>query len=71
MGVAGDQAEVADDYRDSSIYVDPATGQPLPGQVRPANPQSAPEAKEVYHLRRQTAPDGSTVWKVEKVDRYA
>jgi hypothetical protein len=70
VSAGGDQAEVADDYRDSSIFVDPSTGVPLPGQVRPTSPQTAPEAKELYHLHRELSGDGQVVWKVEKVDRY-
>src|SRR5262249_8227672 len=33
--VDGDQAQVLDRFRDFSIYVDPDTKEPLPGQVRP------------------------------------
>jgi hypothetical protein len=39
----GSEAQVADDYRDSSVFVDPATRQPLPGEVAPASPWEAPE----------------------------
>jgi hypothetical protein len=66
-----DQADVADAYRDSSIFVDVKTGEPLPGQLRPATPEDAPVVKEVYHLRLGTGADGTSTWKVERVDRYA
>jgi len=71
LSVQGDQAMVSDDYRDSSIYVDPSTGRPLPGQVQPASPQDAPEIKEVYHLVRVRVASGPSIWKIERVDRYA
>ena len=59
-----DHAEVADRYRDSSIYVDPITQQPLPGQIAPA-PEDAPEVKVIYKLQRI---DG--LWKVIEGQRY-
>jgi hypothetical protein len=52
LRVDGDEADVADRYRDSSIFVDPVTHQPLPGEVKPASPAEAPEVKVVYRLRR-------------------
>jgi hypothetical protein len=58
-------AQVADDYRDSSVFVDPATRQPLPGEVVPASPQDAPEVKVLYQLRRVS---GS--WKVVGGQKY-
>jgi hypothetical protein len=65
LSAEGDSAQVADRYRDSSIYVDPATRQPLPGQVAPASPDKAPEVRVIYTLRRI---DG--VWKVVGGERY-
>ncbi len=59
LSVQGDTATVADRYRDSSIFVDPVTHEPLPGQVAPASADEAPLIKVVYHLQRI---DGS--WKV-------
>jgi hypothetical protein len=47
--VTNGQAAVLDDMRDSSIYVDTATRQPLPGQVAPT-PDQAPELKGIYKL---------------------
>lgn len=57
--VQGDDAAVVDIFRDSSIYVDPTTHEPLPGEVHPTTPAEAPEFKQVYRLRRV---DGT--WKV-------
>jgi hypothetical protein len=54
-----DQAQVADRLRDLSVYVDPSTQQPLPGEAEPASPDAAPEIHAIYQLRRI---DG--VWKV-------
>jgi len=71
LQVQADEAEIADAYRDSSVYVNPKSGEPSPGQVRPSSPDAAPVTKEVYHLRREVAADGRSTWKVEKVDRYA
>ena len=65
LSVDGDTAQVADRYRDSSIYVDPVTQQPLPGQVIPASPDQAPEVKVIYQMQRI---DG--VWKVVGGQRY-
>ena len=62
--VQGDQAIVADRYRDSSIFVDPDTHQPLPGQVAPESPDQAPLVKVVYYLQRI---DGT--WKVVRGER--
>jgi hypothetical protein len=64
-GFNGSDAEVADQYRDSSIFVDPVTHNPLPGQVAPASPDVAPLVSVVYHLQRI---DG--VWKVVSGQRY-
>ena len=63
LRVEGDQAVVADQYRDRSIFVDPATRQPLPGQVQPA-PEEAPVVRVLYYLQRI---DG--VWKVIRGER--
>ena len=65
VGFAGDEAEVADQYRDSSIFVDPDTHAALPGQVAPASPDVAPEVDVVYRLQRI---DG--VWKVVSGQRF-
>jgi len=59
LSVQGDTATVADRYRDSSIFVDPVTHEPLPGQVAPASADEAPLIKVVYHLQRING-----VWKV-------
>ncbi len=59
LGVHGDLADLADRYEDSSIYVDPVSHQPLPGQTIPASPDIAPVVAAVYHFQRI---DG--VWKV-------
>ena len=45
-----DQAVVTDDIRDSSIYVDVETQEPIPSQV-PVSPDQAPEYKGVYRLQ--------------------
>jgi hypothetical protein len=71
LSVRGDEAQVADVYRDSSVYIDLATGQPLAGSTRPTSTGGAPEVRELYHLRREISPDGASNWKVEKVERYA
>ena len=49
--VQDDEAAVVDVYRDSSIYIDPTTHEPLPGQAAPATPSDAPEVKRVWRLR--------------------
>jgi hypothetical protein len=54
-----DQAQVADRLRDLSVYVDPSTQQPLPGEAEPVSSELAPEIHAIYQLRRI---DG--VWKV-------
>jgi hypothetical protein len=64
VGYQGDRADVADQYRDSSVFVDPATHAPLPGQNAPTSPDLAPEVSVVYHLQRI---DG--VWKVVSGER--
>jgi cytoskeletal protein RodZ len=66
LDVYGDEADVADRYRDSSIYVDPQTGGPLPGQVAPDSPELAPAVSVIYHLQRI---DG--IWKVVSGRRFA
>jgi hypothetical protein len=55
----GDQAQVADRYRDRSIYIDPATKQALPGEVVPATFDDAPESNVIYLLQREQG-----TWKV-------
>jgi hypothetical protein len=69
--IQGDEAEVADAYRDSSVYINPNTGELLEGQTRPSSPDAAPLIQEVYHLHREIGADGMSTWKVERVDRYA
>jgi len=59
LKVDGDEADVADRFKDSSIYVDPISRTPLPGEIKPASPDVAPIASVVYHLQRI---DGT--WKV-------
>jgi hypothetical protein len=63
--VQGDDAELVDNYADSSIYVDPTTKQPLPGQAAPASPDQAPVVSIKYQLHRF---DG--VWKVVGGTQY-
>jgi hypothetical protein len=63
--VQGDEAEVVDIYQDSSIWVDPATKEPLPGEVAPATPDEAPSVSSKYELHRA---DG--VWKVTQATTY-
>jgi hypothetical protein len=60
-----DEAQVADDYRDSSVFVDPVSREPLAGEVVPDSPQNAPEVKVVYQLHRI-----SGVWKVIAGQKY-
>lgn len=65
LDVQGDEADVADRYKDSSIYVDPESHVPLPDQVAPASPEVAPAVSVVYHLQRI---DGA--WKVVSGQRF-
>jgi hypothetical protein len=58
VSAQGDQAEVADDYRDFSVWIDPSTHQPLPGQTEPTA-DTAPEHKVLIDLQLS---DGT--WKV-------
>jgi hypothetical protein len=53
------QAQVADNYHDFSIWVDPDTHEPLPGQSEPSSIETAPEFKLIYDLQ---IVDGT--WKV-------
>ena len=48
--VIDDQAVVSDRFRDSSIYVSPDDHTPLPGQVKPDSPDTAPEVQALYKL---------------------
>jgi hypothetical protein len=59
LSVDGDSARLGDVYRDSSIYVDPATHIPLPGEHVPNSPAVAPEFKVFFWLQRIEG-----VWKV-------
>ena len=65
QGIQGDQADVRDRSTDFSIYVDPVTKQPLPGQVRP-DADHAPLNTTVYHLLKENG-----TWKVAKGDPVA
>ncbi len=51
LTVIDGQAVVTDHFRDSSIYLDPATHAPLPGQVAPSSPDKAPEIGVLYKLK--------------------
>jgi hypothetical protein len=66
VAIEADQAQVFDQYRDFSVYVDPNSKQMLPGQVRPSNAADAPLNSILYHLKK----DGDT-WKVADGERYA
>jgi hypothetical protein len=59
LTVINDQAVIADSYRDSSIYVDAVSHQPLSGQVIPSSPSQAPTVSVIYKLQLI---DG--IWKV-------
>jgi hypothetical protein len=54
-----DQAQVADSYRDRSIFIDPSSKQPLPGEVIPPTFGEAPENDVLYLLERREG-----TWKV-------
>ncbi len=51
LTVINDQAVIADSYRDSSIYVDAVSHEPLPGQVIPPSPSQAPAVSVIYKLQ--------------------
>jgi len=57
--IQGDQAQVVDRYRDRSVYIDPSSKQPLPGEVVPATFDQAPESNVVYLLQLEQG-----TWKV-------
>jgi hypothetical protein len=61
--VQGDDADIADHYSDSSIWVDATTKQALPGEVAPTS--EAPIVSILYHLHRV---DGA--WKVVSAESY-
>jgi hypothetical protein len=65
LSVQNDEAEVADQFRDSSFFVDPVTQEVLPGQVIPNSPDTAPLVRIVYRLQRI---DGT--WKVTAGTKY-
>ena len=65
VAATDESADVADDYRDSSVYIDPDTKQLLPGEVVPASAADAPEVKVVYHLQQMAG-----VWKVVSGERF-
>jgi len=65
QGDGSDTVSIIDHYKDLSVWVDPTTLDPLPGQLVPASPDVAPQVNVVYHLHRI---DG--VWKVVGGDRY-
>jgi len=50
VSASDSHAQVADDYRDLSIWVDASTHEPLPGETEPASSEIAPEHKVVYDL---------------------
>jgi hypothetical protein len=57
--IQGDQAQVVDRYRDRSVYIDPTTKLPLPGEVVPETFDQAPESNVVYLLKLEQG-----TWKV-------
>jgi hypothetical protein len=59
VAVEGDEVVVAARIHDSSIWVDPETHDPLPGQVKPSSPDQAPMELTEWHLKQL---DGT--WKV-------
>jgi HAMP domain-containing protein len=59
MWSQGNQAQIVDRYRDRSVYIDPLTKKPIPGEVIPPSFQDAPESSVVYLLET----DGQE-WKV-------
>ena len=65
LSADNNQAQVADQYRDSSVFVDPTSHEPLPGQETPMSPDSAPLVRIVYQLEYV----GGT-WKVAGGTRY-
>jgi hypothetical protein len=65
IDASDDLAEVADDYRDSSVFIDPETKQLLPGESVPSSPDDAPEVKVIYQLQNING-----VWKVSQGQRY-
>jgi hypothetical protein len=65
LSVQNDEAQVADQFRDSSFFVDPVTQEVLPGQVIPNSPDTAPLVRIVYRLQRI---DGT--WKVTAGTKY-
>jgi hypothetical protein len=65
LSVQNDEAQVADQFRDSSFFVDPVTQEVLPGQVIPNSPDTAPLVRIVYRLQRI---DGT--WKVAAGTKY-
>jgi hypothetical protein len=65
LSVHNDEAQVADQFRDSSFFVNPVTQEALPGQVIPTSPDTAPLVRIVYRLQRI---DGT--WKVTEGTKY-
>jgi hypothetical protein len=65
LQVEDDQAQILDRFRDFSVYVNPATKQPLPGETRPTL-ENAPLSTVVYQLRKEGA-----TWKVVDAQRNA
>ncbi len=63
--VQGDDAEIVDAYKNSSLWIDPTTKEPLPGQVAPASPDAAPTVSKLYRLHRVEG-----VWKVTEGTQY-
>jgi hypothetical protein len=59
-----DQAQVEDHIQDLSVYVDPITHEPLPGEVEPSSAEAAPTTDATFQLQLL---DGT--WKVVSATR--
>ena len=59
-----DQAQVQDHIQDLSVYVDPSTHEPLPGEVEPSTAEAAPTTDATFQLQLL---DGT--WKVVSATR--
>jgi hypothetical protein len=66
LTVISDQAVVEDHFRDNSVYVDPVSHDPLPGQVTSPSPDKAPESGVLYKLELL---DGT--WKVVQAQKLS
>ncbi len=58
------QAEVDDHIQDLSVYVDPGTHEPLPGEVEPSSAEAAPATDAVFQLQQLEG-----TWKVVSAAR--